>query len=97
MGELIRKAQALRQRSNDLIVSFLQTDLEVAHTFYGLAKYTQDPDIFRKRVRTAQTAVETVSSYMWKVNLQPQELNELTAQIERLKFELENLGPATEI
>jgi uncharacterized coiled-coil DUF342 family protein len=89
MNELVQKIHALRERSDEVMGNFLRTDLELAHTLYRLAMSCEDPDLFSKRLRAAQTALETVSKFMWKANLTPRELDQLTAQIERLKFQLE--------
>lgn len=95
MDELIQRIHALRERSDEVMVSFLWTDLEMADTFYRLAKSSEDPNLLSKNLRAARIAVETVSKFIWKANLTPRELDHLTAQIERLKFELENVRPKT--
>jgi hypothetical protein len=91
MDEMAQTVHGLRERCHDVTMSFLRTDLEIAHTFCNLAKSSQDPDRFNMLVRAAHSAVETVSTFMWKTKLDPRELDHLTAKLELLKFELESL------
>jgi hypothetical protein len=46
----------------------------------------------RKSIRknAVQRALNAATKLMWKANPRPSELNELTAKMERLKFELES-------
>jgi hypothetical protein len=92
MDSLAQRVEALRERSNAAIVTFLQADLELAHTFCKLGKSAADLTLFDRNLYAAQTAVETVSRIMWKTKMKPRELDNLTAQLGLLKFELESLN-----
>jgi len=70
------------------VAGFLQTEVALGHTRCSLARLSRDAALSRRRVRAAQAAIDTVNKFMWKINLEPRELDQLTAQIERLKFEL---------
>jgi hypothetical protein len=54
-----------------------------------IAKRT--PERLTERLHAAQSALGTAIRFMWKVNLKPSELEELTNKTERLKFELESV------
>ena len=79
---------ALQERRKETMASFLQTELSLGHTFCSLAKMSQEPALVRRRLLAAQAALDALSKFMWKANLEPRELDQLNAQIERLEFEL---------
>jgi hypothetical protein len=87
--DVLAQTRALRERSQRLTVEFLHTDLDYAYTLCRLAKRT--PERLTERLHAAQSALGTAIRFMWKVNLKPSELEELTTKTERLKFELESV------
>jgi hypothetical protein len=54
----------LRKRAAQVAAAFLQTEIEVGHTFCQLAKCSQDDDLATKHLRQAKDALESVSKYM---------------------------------
>jgi hypothetical protein len=88
--DVVAQTRALRERSQRLTVEFLHADLDYAHTLCRLAKRT--PERLAERLHAAQTALDAATRFMWKANFKPSELEELTAKVERLRFELESVG-----
>jgi hypothetical protein len=87
--DVLAQICALRERSRQLMVSFLSADLDYGCTLCRLAKRT--PERSTERLHAAHTAVDTVTNFMWKAHLEPSERDELTTKVERLKFELESV------
>ncbi|HXM16680.1 MAG TPA: hypothetical protein VN933_15655 [Candidatus Eremiobacteraceae bacterium] len=87
--DVLAQTRALRERSRQVIVAFLSADLDYGYTLCRLAKRT--PERLAERLHAAQTALDAATRFMWKANLKPSELEELTAKVERLKFELESV------
>jgi hypothetical protein len=87
--DVLEQTRALRERSRQLILSFISADVDYGYTLCRLAKRT--PERSTERLRPAQTVLDTATTFMWKTKLEPNELDELTAKIERLKFELKSV------
>jgi hypothetical protein len=85
---------ALRDRTDQVMTAFLQTELEFGHALCKLAKRNRDQqELFGQYLRGAHTALEAVTTFIWRSNLEPSELGQWMAQIERLKFELASDKP----
>jgi|ERR1700722_1204563 hypothetical protein len=87
--DVLAPTRALRERSQRLTVEFLHADLDYGYTLCRLARRT--PERLTERLHAVQTVLNAATKFMWKTNLKPSELEELTAKIERLKFELESV------
>jgi hypothetical protein len=87
--DVLSQTRALRERSRHLTVSFISADLDYGYTLCRLAKRT--PERLTERLHAAQSALDAATSFMWKANLKTSEREELTAKIERLRFELESV------
>jgi hypothetical protein len=87
--DMLAQTRAFRERSRQLMVSFISTDLDYGCTLCRLAKRT--PERSTERLHAAQTALDAATRFMGKANIKPSELKELTAKIERLRFELESV------
>jgi hypothetical protein len=92
MVALARNLLALRKRTDRVQAAFLQTELEIGHTLCMLAKRSGERELAVRNLRAAYAALDALTQFMWKANLEPHELDQLTARIERLRFELENAG-----
>jgi hypothetical protein len=87
--EVLVQTRALRERTQQLTVEFLHADLEYGHTLCRIVK--RNPERLAERLQAAHTVVDTVTNFLWKAHLEPSELDELTAKVERLTFELESV------
>jgi hypothetical protein len=73
-------------------VNFLYVELQHGLTFCSLAKHADDcEEKYHRRFLVARRALELCREYLWPVKLKPHEMEELTAQVELLSFELLNL------
>ena len=88
MDALAHSVLALRERTAQVMRAFLQTELDFGHSLCKLAKHSREQEFSAQYHRAAHTALDAVSTFMWRANLEPSELAQLTVQIERLKFEL---------
>jgi hypothetical protein len=95
MDALGQNVLALRERTAQVMRAFLQTELEFGHSLCKLAKRSREQGFSVRYHRAAHTALDAVTTFMWKTNLEPSELGQLTAQIERLKFDLSSDKPET--
>jgi hypothetical protein len=86
---LLTQTRALRERTRQLMVSFISADLNYGYTLCQLAKRT--PERLAERLHAAQSVLDTAIEFMWKANLKPSEIAELTAKVERLRFGLESV------
>jgi hypothetical protein len=93
MDALEQNLLALRERTAQVMRAFLQTELEFGHSLCKLAKRSREQGLSVQYNRAAHTALDAVTTFMWKANLKPGEVGELTAQIECLKFELSSDKP----
>jgi hypothetical protein len=87
--DVLEQTRALRKRSQRLTVEFLYADLDYGYTLCRLA--TRTPERLVERLQAAHTVLDTVTKFIWKAHFEPSELGELTAKVERLKFELESV------
>jgi len=87
--DVLAQTRALQDRSRQLMVSLISTDLDYGCTLCQLAKRT--PERLAERLQAAQRALDAATRFMGNANLKPGELEELTAKIERLRFELESV------
>jgi hypothetical protein len=82
--------------SRAAVIEFLYVDLELAFVICEHAKRTpRNTKQFESRLRVASTAVDDLSKRLWSVRPDPADLDQITAQIERLKFEVESLSSYT--
>jgi hypothetical protein len=93
MDAFAQNILALRERTAQVMRAFLLTELELGHSLCKLAKCTREQEFSEQYHRAAHTALDAVTTFMWKANLEPSELGQLTAQIEYLKFELSSDKP----
>jgi hypothetical protein len=87
--DLKAQIRALRERSRRLMVTFLSADLDYGYTLCQLVK--RSPERLTERLHAAQIVLDTATRFIWKANLKPGEIAELTAKLDRLKFELESV------
>jgi hypothetical protein len=87
MDQLALSVVSVREGTRRVMVQFLHTELASGRMWCQLAKRDRDAVALSNCVRMTGLAIETVGKYMWTTRLAPQELNELTAQLELLKFE----------
>jgi hypothetical protein len=74
-------------------IKFLYVDLELAFVICEQAKRTpRNTEQFQSRLEVVATAVDDLSKRLWSVRPDPADLDQITAQIERLKFEVESLS-----
>ena len=73
------------------MVQFLRAELASGRTWCRLTK--QDPSAVAstERLRMTRLAIEAVGKFMWTARPEPPELNDLTAQLEMLKFEFDSV------
>jgi len=83
---------AARTRLQHTIANFMKVDLETALTFCQIARESQDPNKRARNRHHARRGYDTVLSLIRKVNLTEQESQELAANLEKLRSELESLG-----
>ena len=87
--DLLAQTRALRERSRKLTVSFVSADLDYGYTLCRLAQRTPERQI--ERLHAAQSALDVAIHFIWKANLKPSEIAELTVKVERLRLELESV------
>lgn len=88
MDELALNFVGVRKGTKQVMTQFLLTELAAAHILCRLAKVSCPPTSAGNRLRMTQLAVDTVRKFMWTVDLDPQQLDQVTAQLEFLRFEL---------
>jgi hypothetical protein len=49
------------------------------------------PDVYSKGEKRAQLALQHAEEYMWRLHIEHQRFDDLTSQVERLRFELMQL------
>lgn len=87
-GELLEQGKKFNQVTTD----FLKVDLETALTFSGIALQA-DNDVKKKRnQQSARKAYDTVLTLLRRVEPDERDAQELRANLQRLKSELETLG-----
>jgi hypothetical protein len=86
--DLLAQTRALRDRSRRLTVAFLSADLDYGYTLCQLVK--RSPERLTERLHAAHIALDTAINFIWKANLKPSEIAELTAKVERLRLELKS-------
>lgn len=82
----------VRESTRRVMVQFLHTELASGRMWCRLAK--RDWKASSDCLRQTRLAIETVGKFMWTARLEPQELNDLTAQLELLKFEFDSVQRA---
>jgi hypothetical protein len=76
----------------DLMAQFVLTELEVGRTFCALAHSYESAERRKHAIKNAWTALESAEKYMFKLQMEHSVFDEMTAQMERLKFELESFS-----
>lgn len=90
MEPLVEKIKSLAARTNVVGADFVFTQLAVGLTYIQIVKDSLNMTAEHKFVlhSYAYRALMEAEAQMWNWNIKPEELNEVTAQLERLKFEL---------
>ncbi len=91
MDEVARSFVAVRRRTRQVMREFLRTELAAARILCTLAKVNSRSASADEHLRRTRIAIDEVGRFMWSVRVQPRELDQLTAQIELLRFELESV------
>jgi hypothetical protein len=81
-----------RTRLNQTSADFMRVDVATALTFCQIARDTEDPDKKARNREHARRGYDTVMSLMKKVHLTEAEHQDMAANLEKLRSELENLG-----
>jgi hypothetical protein len=90
MDSLAETIHSLRERTDQVTATFLRTELEVGYQLCHLTRCTCERRLIAQYYCGARDALDAVSKFVWKAHLEPHELDQLTAQVERLKFELDD-------
>jgi septal ring factor EnvC (AmiA/AmiB activator) len=90
MDELALNFASVRESTKKVMAQFLRTELAAASILCTLAKVNHRSASADERLRMTRIALDAVRKFMWSVELEPEELDQLTAQLELLKFELES-------
>ena len=91
MLDLALSVVNVRESTRRVMVQFLHTELASGLTWCRLTKRDPDGAASSERLRMTRLAIEAVGKFMWTARLEPQELNDLTAQLELLKFEFDSV------
>jgi hypothetical protein len=90
MDELALNFVSVRESTRKVMAQFLRTELAAARILCSLARVSHQSASVDERLRMTRIAIDAVRKFMWSVELEPQELDQLTAQLELLRFELES-------
>lgn len=77
---------------NRTMTDFLKVDVSTGLTFTELALTTEDPEKKRRNRKSARRAYDTVTKQMKKVHPSDRDMEELDANLDRLRAELTQLG-----
>jgi hypothetical protein len=92
--EIRRRIDAALEQGEQAKINFLRADLQLGLTFCHLAKSVEIySGEYARRVQVARRALEVCRESLWIAKPDPHELDQLTAQLEHLRFEVMNLGP----
>ena len=76
----------------DTMADFVSVELDLAKTFCDLARSYQNEERSGRALGRAWIALESALSYMWKLRMEHNLFDEMTARAERLRLELEAFG-----
>lgn len=82
----------MNSRSNKIGAEFLRVDSHVALTFSGMALAASDPEKRKRTARIAREAYDTIMRLRTRIALSTAQRNDLDANLERLKRELQSIG-----
>jgi len=80
------------KQTNKVGAQFLRIDSEIALTFSGIALGERDEGGRKKTAKTARRAYDAIMRLRKNLVLTDAERNELDANLQRLKSELQSLG-----
>jgi len=83
---------AIRSRFNRVGADFLKVDLDTALTFAAIASESRDPEKKQRNRRSARKAYDTVVRLRAKMDLSGSDARIIAAGLERLRWELAQLG-----
>lgn len=87
-----RELLATQERLNQTTADFLRVDVQTSLTFCKIARETDDPDKKSRNRHHARRGYDTVVRLMRKVDFTQTELQEMNANLEKLKSQLQSLG-----
>ena len=73
----------------DAMARFVMVGLDLGRTFCDLARNYKDDRKSERAIGRAWAALESAEKYMWKLRMEHAVFDEMTAQAERLRLELE--------
>jgi hypothetical protein len=83
----------MRLELNRTRTQFLKTDVQTALTFSSIALNTgRSPETRRRNLTNARKGYDTITAFLPKVTLSPEDREFLRVRLVRLKSELEELG-----
>lgn len=89
-----RRVARLLSQTGRILTRLVFTELWVGLGYCDRARAEKDKARRRMQLRLAKKTYDVATAYMWKVNLNHPDFNRMTAEAERLRFELESNYPA---
>jgi hypothetical protein len=83
--ENLSQFEALRRDQEALRFQFISTELDLALTFIGISRSTDDEERSERNLNHANKAVEAVRKYLGGTNLSTNEREELVEKLQKLE------------
>ncbi len=90
-NDVIAEAARLRGDVHKSIAKFVETEIETGFLFCLIAKQQQLGARRERLLQNAWKAHDTAQKWIWKLHMAHDQFDQVTAQLERLGFELNGL------
>jgi hypothetical protein len=73
------------------IADLLQTEIELGISYCAMAEQASSREKQKRLVGLAQKEMETVNQWIWKISIEHQSFDELTARLDYLKLKVASI------
>lgn len=91
--ENLSQFEALRRHQEALRYQFISTELDLALTFIGISRSTDDEERSERNLNHANKAIEAARKYLGVTNLSKNEWEELVEKLQKLEHLLVSHRP----
>ena len=88
-------ANELHRRSRGGIVAFLRIQIQTGIVFCDLTRGAATKERQEERLRRAEATLRLINEWMWRINIEHEQFDQLTAELDYLRLKIQSVKTVT--